>query len=105
MSLTPGDSVVVTRGGLKTLMGTVVSVNPATGKFEMKVCAAQAQQINLTGNLEMNINEVSKRFEVRRRPSESHVLCRRALNDTDRATICCTDPLLSTVASVSPVTT
>lgn len=65
--LVQGDSVVVTKGPLKHLQGTVVSVDASAGTFMMKVKAAQAQEFGLTADIEMEIADVIKKFEVRAR--------------------------------------
>ena len=65
IQLVPGDSVIVTRGGLKNLEGTVKSVDVGKGTFVMKVRSAHAQELKLQDDLEMPIHEVTKKFEVR----------------------------------------
>ncbi len=62
--LAPGDSVIVVRGQLKNLEGTVRSVNVAANTFVLKVRAIHASQIGTTDDLEMPITEVKKVFQV-----------------------------------------
>ena len=62
--LVPGDSVIVVRGDLTNLTGTVATLHASAGTFSLTPSAESAAALGFSDRLEIGIDEVVKVFEV-----------------------------------------